>query len=147
MAHNIGSQLPAGWPNSIAASTNPSDILSSPPTLNLISAMLTTFELDEVSTVDEGRAIVQYILRHGMINPDTRRLQSGVMFWVYPEGGGGPYEESKEEDGRVKGGRVLLHGLLVTIENGAKMDRMVGSILQHLPRNGIGHLHFPGQQA
>ncbi|KAK0218234.1 hypothetical protein IW262DRAFT_1124389 [Armillaria fumosa] len=147
MAYNIGSRLPAGWPNTIATSTNSPDILSSPPTLNLISAMLTTFELDEVSTVDEGRAIVQYVLRHGMINPDTRRLQSGVMFWVYPEGGGGPYEDLKEEDGRGKSGKVLLHGLLVTIENGAKMEGMVGSILKHLPRNGIGHLHFPGQQA
>ncbi|KAK0203073.1 hypothetical protein DFS33DRAFT_955879 [Desarmillaria ectypa] len=146
MVHNISSQLPAGWPNATATSTSPSDISSSPPALNLISAMLTTFELDEVSTADEGRAIAQYVLRHGMINPDTQRLQSGVMFWVYPEGGEGPYEETKG-DGREKTGRTLLHGLLVTIENGAKMEGMVGSILKHLPRNGIGHLHFPRRQA
>ncbi|KAG7444449.1 uncharacterized protein BT62DRAFT_1077784 [Guyanagaster necrorhizus] len=146
MAHNIGFQVPVGWPSSTAASTSPTVILSSPPTLNLISAMLTTFELDEVSTAGEGTAITQYIQRHGMVNPVTRRLQSGVMFWVYPEGREGPYEEMKD-DGRAKTGRTLLHGLLVTIENGAVMEGMVESVLEYLPWDAIGHLHFPGRQA
>ncbi|KAF8912447.1 hypothetical protein CPB85DRAFT_1197234, partial [Mucidula mucida] len=101
----------------------------------LVSAILTTFELDEISTADEGDAIRRYIINQGMINGEDV-VQRGVMFWVYPTGGKGPYEELEED------GSILMHGLLVTIERGALFEGMVKAIMSDLPEGGIGHIHF-----
>ncbi len=130
--------LEPGWPTTSTTSTPASLIHSNPPAFNLVSAILTTFELDEISTADEGDAIRRYIINQGMINGEDV-VQRGVMFWVYPTGGKGPYEELEED------GSILMHGLLVTIERGALFEGMVKAIMSDLPEGGIGHIHFPRQ--
>ena len=64
-------------------------------------------------------------------------VQRGVTFWVYPTGYIGPFEDDDD-------GRVILHGLLVTIERGALFEGIEDGILKALPSEGMAHVHFKG---
>jgi hypothetical protein len=93
--------------------------------------------LDEISTA-EGQ-IEGYIRNRGHVD-GVGRVQSGLVFWVYPTGGKGPYEETDN-------GEILKHGLLLTIERGVLLDDAVRRAESALPAEGISHLHLPAVEA
>ena len=55
-----------------------------------------------------------------------------VIFWVYPTGGKGPYEETEL-------GEILKHGLLLTIERGAWLEDAVHRAESAVLATGIAH--------
>ncbi|KAH9929843.1 uncharacterized protein B0H18DRAFT_1117367 [Fomitopsis serialis] len=71
------------------------------------------------------------------LDAEDRTLKSlRLVFWVYPEGLSGPYHET--EDGQVK-----EHGLLVTIEQEAKVADMLKAVKGVFVEEGTAHVHVP----
>jgi hypothetical protein len=125
-ADNIAQyQRPQVWPFTSAASAGDADA-------TLLCAILAAGGLDEISTA-EG-AVERYVRCSGHVDEETQRLQSGVIFWVYPTGGKGPFEELGD-------GSVLKHGLLLTVERGALLGVVVRKAELFLPKEGIIHEH------
>jgi len=97
----------------------------------LLCAILAAGRLDEISTA-EG-AVERYLLHLGHAD-ESGRLQSGVVFWVYPTGGKGPYEDLED-------GTILKHGLLLTVEPGALVKEAAKTAEAALPATGIAHAY------
>src|SRR3984957_496469 len=116
------------WPHTSATSVGASEGNAD----SLICAILAAERLDEISTAEDS--IERYLRYQGSVDEQTGRLQSGVIFWVYPTGGKGPYE-------CLEDGTVLKHGLLLTVERGASLREAVKRAELALPVSGIAHEH------
>jgi len=101
----------------------------------LLAAILASEKLDEISNIENFSGVETYIRREGHVDAQTGKLQSGVMFWLYPTGLHGPFHETQEGD-------IDHHGTLVTIERGASFDDAFAKTKNGLRLRGIGHLHI-----
>jgi hypothetical protein len=105
----------------------------------LLAAILAAGSLDELSNIENFAGVETYIRREGHVDSQTGKLQSGVMFWLYPTGLHGPYHETQE-------GEIAHHGTLITIELGASFDDVFAKVKNGLRLSGIGHLHIAAAQ-
>jgi hypothetical protein len=105
----------------------------------LLAAILAAGSLDELSNIENFAGVETYIRREGHVDSQTGKLQSGIMFWLYPTGLHGPYHETQ-------GGEIAHHGTLITIELGASFDDVFTKVKNGLRLSGIGHLHIAAAQ-
>jgi len=122
---DISKQYPFTIAQSVEGSTNSSILLAS---------ILAAGSLDELSNSENFTAVETYIRREGHVDSQTGKLQSGVIFWLYPTGLHGPYHETRE-------GEIAHHGTLITIERGASFDDAFAKVKNGVRLSGIGHLH------
>jgi hypothetical protein len=115
------------WPYAAASSVG----ASSGNAETLLNAILAAGRLDEISNAED--AIEEYIRATGHVD-GAGRLQTGVIFWVYPTGAKGPYEETDS-------GEILKHGSLLTIERGAWLEDAVHRAELAVLATGIAHEH------
>ncbi|KAH9914443.1 uncharacterized protein B0H18DRAFT_959812 [Fomitopsis serialis] len=104
----------------------------------LLAAILATGTLTTVASGPGSnfRGVEEHIRGvERWLDAEDRTLKS-LVFWVYPEGLPGPYHET--EDGQVK-----EHGLLVTIERGAKVADMLKAVKGAFVEEGTAHVHVP----
>ncbi|EPS98138.1 hypothetical protein FOMPIDRAFT_1079436, partial [Fomitopsis schrenkii] len=99
----------------------------------LLAALLASSVIDEVETSSDFADVKRYIRSQYTVDAEGRTTGAS-MFWVYPAGYWGPYRETEE-------GGVKQHGLLVTIESGAKVEEAVKAIRDSLPEEGTAHIH------
>lgn len=100
----------------------------------LLASILAAGSLDELSNIKNFTGVETYIRREGHVDSQTGKLQSGVIFWLYPTGLHGPYHETRE-------GEIAHHGTLITIEPGASFDDAFAKVKNGVRLSGIGHLH------
>ena len=100
----------------------------------LLAALLASSVMDEISTSSDFADVEQYIRGQHAVTDAEDRTAGALMFWVYPTGYWGPYRETEE-------GGVKQHGLLVTIERGARVMKAVQAIRAALPKEGTAHVH------
>lgn len=100
----------------------------------LLASILAAGSLDELSNIENFTGVETYIRREGHVDSQTGKLQSGVIFWLYPTGLHGPYHETRE-------GEIAHHGTLITIEPGASFDDAFAKVKNGVRLSGIGHLH------
>jgi len=100
----------------------------------LLASILAAGSLDELSNIENFTTVETYIRREGHVDSQTGKLQSGVIFWLYPTGLHGPYHETRE-------GEIAHHGTLITIEPGASFDDAFAKVKNGVRLSGIGHLH------
>ncbi|KIM44137.1 hypothetical protein M413DRAFT_443181 [Hebeloma cylindrosporum] len=101
----------------------------------LLASILAAGSLDELSNIENFTSVETYIRRRGHVDSQTGKLQSGVMFWLYPTGLHGPYHETQE-------GEIAHHGTLITIEPGVSFEDAFEKAKDGLRLSGIGHLHI-----
>jgi len=128
-----------GYPYSVARTTGS---VSAP----LLAAILATTKLDEISDIEDFTGVERYIRHQGHVDA-AGETTTGVMFWLYPTGLHGPYhtvdsDEAAPGDG---GGRVELHGTLITIESGVLLREAMERARGALRRDEIGHLHITAE--
>ncbi|KAH9832932.1 uncharacterized protein C8Q71DRAFT_244822 [Rhodofomes roseus] len=119
------------WPFDIARSTGTTY-------RPLLAAILATDTLPTVPVAPDGgfQAIGEY-LRSGeyLMDAEDRSLER-ITFWVCPAGTAGLFHEAE-------GGEVKEHGLLVTVERGAKVDDVVEAVKGAFVEEGTAHVHVP----
>lgn len=100
----------------------------------LLAALLAApLNIDEVSSAEDFVAFEQYVIHHCM--PDENGItQSGHLVWLYPEGLYRTYHETEE-------GNIEHHGLLVTIERGARLSDVVERARSCLRGGVLAHEH------
>ena len=64
------------------------------------------------------------------------RILDNIIFWVYPAGLSGPHHEA--EDGSIR-----QYGLLVTVEQGAKVVDVITAVKSEFVDEGTAHVHVP----
>jgi len=105
----------------------------------ILESLLAVASLDEISTAEPNLgALERYLVHQGRVDESSssRVLGNGVVFWVYPTGGKGPFE-------LLPDGRTLKHGLLLTVEKGATVESVLQSVREKMPERGIEHVHVP----
>lgn len=134
MANTVAASSPEA-PSSAAPRKWPFDAARSTGTTckPLLAALLASNEKDEISTSSDFADVEEYIRNQNDVDAEDRTTNAS-MFWVYPTGYWGPYRETEE-------GGVKQHGLLVTLERGAKVMEAVKAIRAALPEEGTAHVH------
>lgn len=104
----------------------------------LLASILATETLETVAASRESgfQAVEDYIRDGGYRMNSEDRILDNITFWVYPAGLSGPYHEA--EDGSIK-----QHGLLVTVEQGAKVVDVVMAVKRDFVEEGTAHVHVP----
>lgn len=115
------------WPFSTSRSTGTENS-------SLLQALLATSCFDEISNIDDFTGIRDYVRNRGRVD-DSGTTTIGLVFWVYPTGLHGPYHE--KEDGQIQ-----QHGILLTIEEGASVARVVETVRACMPSDTIVHVHI-----
>ncbi|KAH9837991.1 uncharacterized protein C8Q71DRAFT_571752 [Rhodofomes roseus] len=119
---------PRKWPFNTARSTGTE-------CMPLLAALLAASALDEISTSLHDFSDVEGFIRgRGRIDAEDRTLDAS-LFWVYPSSFWGPFRETEE-------GGVKQHGLLVTIERGAKVTEAMEAIKANFQQDGTAHVHI-----
>ncbi|CCM00712.1 uncharacterized protein FIBRA_02752 [Fibroporia radiculosa] len=101
----------------------------------LLSALLATEVLDEISTIEDFASADRYVVNKGLTNGGAV-IQRGLIFWLYPTGEHGPTRTM--EDGLVR-----KHGVLITATPGARVEDIKGVIHSALIADTIQHVHIP----
>jgi len=130
-----------GLPPAHSESLSPSSVHGNPTARTLISAILATHCLDEVSNIENGEGIHYYLTWRGGAHANNGVLLRGLIFWLYPARCVGPIETLEDDCERGKKGDVLHHGLLVTVEPGVNVDAATAMIKAALPVNRLATLH------
>jgi len=123
-------EAPRQYPFTVAQSVDESTNSSV-----LLASILAAGSLDEISNADNFAAVETYIRRQGHVDAQTGKLQSGLVFWLYPTGLHGPYHATQEGD-------IAHHGTLITIERGALFDDALARARDGVTLRGIKHLHI-----
>lgn len=100
----------------------------------LLTALLATWDIHEVSNSQDCSDFEAYIVRRG--EPDAEgRVTMGMAVWLYQTGLYGPFHETDE-------GKVEYHGTLLTIELGARVSDIVQRAKTGLRMGVIMHEHI-----
>ena len=117
----------SSWPFAAARSTGTDSHA-------LLSALLATNALDEISDADDYVAVGRYVRTMGKVD-ETGKTTVGVSFWLYPTDLHGPYHVTDA-------GEVKQHGTLVTIQSGAVVGDVIEKAKASLKMDGITHEHI-----
>ena len=120
-----------------------SESTASHTAMTILSSIIASSSLDEISNIDSGEPVRDYIRSQGRV--DDGVMRRGIMFWFYPTGFHGPWEVLEEDCERGKKGDIVYHGLLVTIEANTPFDKVMETILKvEMPSTGLATVHiFP----
>ncbi|KAH9950763.1 hypothetical protein B0H21DRAFT_459295 [Amylocystis lapponica] len=102
----------------------------------LLAALL-TIDLDEISSADDYEAIAGYVAARGRAGEDGR-TRRGLVLWGYPTCEGGPCRTFAD-------GHVERHGVLFTVERGARAQQVVQQARVAIPAGGIAHVHVAAE--
>lgn len=115
---------------------------------SLLHAFL-SLGLPELSSAENFCAVETYVRTAGRRNraddelPENGRTERGLLFWVYPSRLWGPYRKTVDkETGRVK---VERHGLLMTVEEGARVGDVLDGAREGLTIGVLRHVHVRSQ--
>ncbi|KAF9806871.1 hypothetical protein IEO21_08493 [Rhodonia placenta] len=104
----------------------------------LIAALLAAqISLDEISDAEDYTPFTEYIKNRGRAGDDGK-IRNGIIVWLYTTGLHGPYHETDD-------GGIEHHGVLLTIESGAKVEDIVARARAALRHGVISHEHIEGE--
>ena len=122
--------------SSIPASLSVEQVGTDSVAQTILSSILASTVLDEISNIEDGAGIQVHLRRAGRVRDGV--ITKGLLFWLYPTGCVGPREEIKEDCERGKAGETVYHGALVTIEPGVLVDTAFQIINSGVPTKGSG---------